>query len=187
LSHRSTKIYADGIPARPWLHWHTDNHNFVGNFTVRDRNRFQTAPYFTDQATGLIFSNVMSAESMEPIVEKGVSKWYNTRKILDFFDSQHRLRSQPSNVRRWMAHLLLTTTVNITVAQTIQQKWFAPANHFYDQEMLSQYSKTNLLVSCLLAFVLCECLPRLRKILRFQSSSLTETTISKHLRVLGCA
>lgn len=86
---------------------------------------------------------------MELIIENGVNKWYSTRKIMDFFDSQRHLRSEPSNVRRWMAHLLLTTTVNIIVAQTIRQKWFAPVNHFYDQEMLSQYSKTDLLVTYL--------------------------------------
>jgi hypothetical protein len=137
------------MPTRPWLHWHTDNHNLVGNLTAQDKNRFKQAPYLTDQGTGLIFSGITSAESMEPIVENGVNKWYSTRKVMDFFDSQRHLRSEPSNIRRWMAHLLLTTTVNIIVAQTIRQKWFAPANHFYDQEMLSQYSKTDLLVSYL--------------------------------------
>lgn len=91
---------------------------------------------------------------MEPIVVNGISKWYGTRKTLDFFDSGNRLRSQPSNSRRWIAHLLLTTTVNIAVAQSISQKWFAPANHFYDKEMLSQYSATGLLVSyCFLALL----------------------------------
>jgi hypothetical protein len=86
---------------------------------------------------------------MEPIVQNGVNKWYTTRKTLDFLGTDNRLRSQPSNIRRWMAHLLLTTTINIAVAQTIRQKWFAPANHFYNKEMLSQYSATGLLVSLL--------------------------------------
>ncbi|KIW87788.1 uncharacterized protein Z519_11762 [Cladophialophora bantiana CBS 173.52] len=130
---------------KPWPHWHTDNHSLVSNMPQRLKNRFKTAPYLTDQSTGSVFSLVKSAESLESIVEKGISKWYSTRKSLDFLDSGNRLRSNPSNVRRWMAHLLLNTTINIAVAQTIGQKWRAPANHFYNREMFSQYSATDLL------------------------------------------
>jgi len=82
------------------------------------------------------------------IIENGVNKWYGTQRTLGFFDDRRKLRAGPLNVRRWIAHLPLTTTVNIIVTRTIRQKWRAPSIHFCDQEMLSQYSKTGLLVCC---------------------------------------
>ncbi|KAJ9643598.1 hypothetical protein H2199_004277 [Coniosporium tulheliwenetii] len=120
-------------------------HNFVSNLLVSDKERFMDAPYLTDQTTRMLFSRVSSAESMELIVQDGVSKWYNTRKQMDFFKDLRQLRPQPLNIRRWVAHALLTTTTNIAVAQCYGEKWYAPTDHFYNQEMLSQYSGTGLL------------------------------------------
>lgn len=51
------------------------------------------APYLTDQTTQMLFCRVSSAESMEPIVQDGVSKWYNTRKQMDFFSDCSYVRS----------------------------------------------------------------------------------------------
>ncbi|EON68666.1 hypothetical protein W97_07924, partial [Coniosporium apollinis CBS 100218] len=130
---------------KPWLHWSIDNHSFVSNLAISDKERFMDAPYLTDQTTRMLFCRVSSAESMEPIVQDGVSKWYNTRKQVDFFNDLRQLRPQPLNIRRWMAHVLLTTTTNVAVIQCYGKKRYEPADHFYDQEMLSQYSDTSFL------------------------------------------
>ncbi|ERF76404.1 hypothetical protein EPUS_06962 [Endocarpon pusillum Z07020] len=130
---------------KPWLHWITDNNNFVTRLSDKNQEDFLAAPYLTDQSAKTIFSGVSSAESMEIIVENGVSKWYNQRRAMDFLDSAKKPLNRPSNVKRWMSHLLLTTTTNIVPASSLNEQSFAPANHFYDEEMLSQYSKTGLM------------------------------------------
>lgn len=84
---------------------------------------------------------------MELIVENGVSKWYNQRRSMDFLDSAKKPLNNPLNVTRWISHLLLTTTINIVPALSLNEQLFAPANHFYNEELLSQYSKTRLMVS----------------------------------------
>ena len=113
----------------------------------QNQKDFSAAPYLTDQSALTIFSGVSSAESMEPIVENGVSKWYNQRRAMDFLDPAKKPLNNPSNIKRWVSHLLLTTTTNIVPALSLNEQYFAPANHFYDEEMLSQYSKTHLMVS----------------------------------------
>lgn len=131
---------------RPWLHWSTDNNNFASRLSDRNQADFKDAPYLTDQTAKTLFSGVLSAESMEPIVENGVSKWYNQRRAADFLDEKKQLLPKPRNVKRWMSHFLLTTTANIIPSQSIGKKLLAPANHFYNEETLSQYSKTDLMV-----------------------------------------
>lgn len=132
---------------RPWLHWSTDNNNFVTKLSDRNQREFLAAPYLSDQSAQTLFSRVSSAESMEPIVENGISKWYNQRKAHDFLDSARKPLEHPSNVKRWICHLLLTTTINIVPSLSLSGQQFAPANHFYDEEMLSQFSGTKLMVS----------------------------------------
>ena len=119
---------------------------------LSDKNKadFMAAPYLTDQSARTLFSGVSSAEGMEPIVENGVNKWYNQRRRIDFLDEASKPLEKPSHVKRWMAHLLLTTTTNIIPSQSLSKQCYAPADHFYDAEMLSQYTKTGLMVLSLL-------------------------------------
>jgi hypothetical protein len=131
---------------RPWLHWKTDDNDFSGNFSPDDTTAFVNAPYLTDQSSKALFSNVSSAESMMGIATNGVNKWYTQRRNLDFLDSSSQPLTNPNHVQRWMAHVLLTTTINIVPAQTSGGKWMAPADHFYDSELFTRYSSTGLLV-----------------------------------------
>lgn len=146
MHYNSTKTTRLTLNLRPWLHWISDNNNFVTRLSDKNQEDFLAAPYLTDQSAQTIFSGVSSAESMEIFVENGVSKWYNQRRAIDFLDSAKKPLNRPSNVKRWMSHLLLTTTTNIVPALSLNEQSFAPANHFYDEEMLSQYSKTGLMV-----------------------------------------
>jgi hypothetical protein len=96
-------------------------------------------------------SSVKSAEQLEPIVTRLVADWYNNRAHSDFYDKaidggKHKLREKPVNIRRWMAHLLLTTTINISTALDQGDDIYAlDWNHFFNLEMLSKV-KSSLIV-----------------------------------------
>lgn len=93
------------------------------------------APYL-NSGQGL-FSAVDTANVLQPIVQEGVSKWFNQRRLNDF-----QLNSTPVKIQRWMAHYLLTTTVNIQTATPIQTQtgsssYNAPADHFFNSQLQS--------------------------------------------------
>jgi hypothetical protein len=88
------------------------------------------------------------AEELESIVEESLIDWYETRVQYDFCDpkdtSNQTPLAQPRNINRWMAHLLLTTTVNFAASATSDAKsYIIPNDHFYNQELLSQLSFKN--------------------------------------------
>lgn len=71
--------------------------------------------------------------------------WFKQRQKNDFFDEQKQLLKQPRNIRWWVAHLLLTTTVNIAGASN--QGFVVPPDHFLDNELLILESTFDLAVS----------------------------------------
>ena len=83
-----------------------------------------------------------SAENLEESIRSTVTNWYDTRLQNDLIDTSkdgQKPKTQPSNIPRWMAHFLLTTTINIATSQTDGTTYRAPLDHFIDNELLSNY------------------------------------------------
>ena len=89
-----------------------------------------------------------SAENLENSIKSSVTNWYNTRLENDLIDSSkngQQPKTRPSNISRWMAHFLLTTTINIATSQTDGTTYTAPLDHFIDNELFSNY-ESNIFV-----------------------------------------
>ena len=95
-----------------------------------------------------------SADNLEPIVKDTVTDWYQSRVNFDFCDpadkSHQKPRNKPLNIHRWMAHLLLTTTVNFAASNSSDATTYTvPNDHFYNAELLAglSFKDKKLLVS----------------------------------------
>ena len=112
-----------------------------------------TAPYITQPGQGLLSALTVGPDILEPMIQSGVSNWFNQRLRADFFDASAKLVASPANIPRWAAHLFLTTTVNILAADMDANgtTFQIPADHFYDNELLQTASVSHLLVSAHLA------------------------------------
>lgn len=82
---------------------------------------------------------IKDAFELEGHIKQTVTDWYSTRLMSDFSNkSNGKLvpKTQPANIRRWMAHLLLTTTINIGTSQIDDDNYAAPQNLFFNEELL---------------------------------------------------
>jgi hypothetical protein len=116
---------------------------------------FDNFPYLSDpagsdgEATGRL-SRVQTADKMEVYVKAGVDKWLNNRRKKDFLDSKSHPLENVQNVQRWLAHVLLTTTINLTTALPDKQGNYAnilPDEHFYNSDLFGTASATQIQVS----------------------------------------
>lgn len=86
---------------------------------------------------------VQQADQLEPIVKFHINNWYKVRLAADWSSpssQQKQPKPQPTNVHRWMAHLLLTTTVNFSTSLNDGTTYTAPPDHFYNNELFLQSS-----------------------------------------------
>ena len=90
-------------------------------------------------------ATVVTADSLESLILSGVQAWFKQRQKNDFLDKKEQLLTQPYNIQRWVAHLLLTTTINIAGASN--QGSVVPPDHFLDNELLILESTFDLAVS----------------------------------------
>ena len=97
-------------------------------------------------------ATVTTADFLEPLILSGVQAWFKQRQKNDFFDGNGQLLTQPHHVQRWVAHLLLTTTINIAGASN--QGFVVPPDHFLDNELLILQSTFDLAVSFCTATIL---------------------------------
>ena len=97
-------------------------------------------------------ATVLTADYLEPLILSGVQAWFKQRQKNDFFDEKGQLLTQPHNIKRWVAHLLLTTTINIAGASN--QGSVVPPDHFLDNELLILESTFDLAVSFCTAVIL---------------------------------
>ena len=96
-----------------------------------------------------------SADTLEPVVIKAVTGWFNSRLSSDFCDpsdpSNQTPLTQPTNVHRWMAHLLLTTTVSFAASNNSAATTYSiPDDLFYNAELVTNLDfsdNINLLAS----------------------------------------
>lgn len=66
---------------------------------------------------------------------------------MDFLGADKQPLPKVKGLKRWMAHILLTTSVNIQTALLSGNQWFMPANHVLNFELLSARNPTQLWVS----------------------------------------
>jgi len=104
----------------------------------------QNAPYLSDITP---LSKITSADQMERYITDGIASWFASRWRMDFLDNQKQPLQKVKGLKRWMAHILLTTSVNIQTALPSQNQWLMPANHVINFELLSVGNPTELWVS----------------------------------------
>jgi hypothetical protein len=81
---------------------------------------------------------------MEHHIIDGTEAWFSSRWEMDFLDEKRQPRESVKGLKRWVAHVLLTTTVNIQTAQPSGSKWLLPPNHFVNFELKSEGDPTKL-------------------------------------------
>ena len=89
---------------------------------------------------------------MMKTVTNGISKYMFMRATKDWVNEDGSLKDQISGLKRWLAHILLTTNINIGCATEDQnpvRDYDAPANHFYNAELATTtLNKTGIFVRC---------------------------------------
>jgi hypothetical protein len=135
----------------PWYHWHTGR-NLQGCLSQHQKDVLKSLPYLS---TFTLFSKATKADTLEfEIIVPLLQKWFALLANRDFatLDDQGLMqpKTQPANLHRWMAHLLLTTTVNIATGLSVQAftadvegrsaalPWRAPKDLFINFELLAR-------------------------------------------------
>lgn len=128
------------------MHWlGEETSSFKDALSADDIKELQGLPWITQEGQDVLSAINTSPGELEEAIEQGVDNWFETRKGLDFGSSKN-INKNPSNIPRWVAHLFLTTTINIGCAQSDGSTNMIPLNHFYNSELLGQVS-AKLLVS----------------------------------------
>ncbi|RSL99875.1 hypothetical protein CDV31_012009 [Fusarium ambrosium] len=131
----------------PWMHWlGNETSSFKNALSPDDVKEFQNLPWITLEDDDPLSAINTNPGDLEDDIKRGVDRWFDTRRLLDYFSSPDQIKENPSNLPRWVAHLFLTTTINIGSALSNGSggKYILPPNHLYDSELLSTVS-TNLM------------------------------------------
>ncbi|KAH8147163.1 uncharacterized protein LAJ45_08641 [Morchella importuna] len=133
---------------KPWYHWESAQEpNFDQCFSDAEKASFMSTPYISSD--GNLFSGVSDANKIQITIQNGVTRWYTQRSKNHFPEPLGGAASSTRVIQRWMSHVLLTITVNITVAAVNTNlpgmAWFAPADHFINNMMLKLSSFSDLL------------------------------------------
>jgi hypothetical protein len=136
---------------RPWMHWHVGARHISDCMTQTQIEFLKTIPYLSRDNGLFQGASVKPADSLEGVIGPLVTTWSDNRAKKDFtyHDDAGRIRplELPQNVHRWMAHLLLTTTVNFASANfntNDDTKWNAPQDHFFNSELLANADYSSL-------------------------------------------
>ncbi|KAJ0426754.1 hypothetical protein BJY00DRAFT_306749 [Aspergillus carlsbadensis] len=125
----------------PWLHWQSAAGSVHECLSPAQIEHFKTKPYLS--TSNLALGNTKSADHLETIVRRGVTAWNAQRIKHDFKNEDGSLRISPDNIPRWVAHLLLTTTVNIHCGERAQPEdkdiVTVPPSHFFNKDVLAAY------------------------------------------------
>jgi len=144
------KIDISSLLTRPWIHWFnpSSSNDFLACLSEKNKQDFLAAPYITQPGQGLLSALTTGPDVLELMIEDGVSNWFSQRVKSDFFDTGSNFLPSPAHIPRWVAHLFLTTTVNIVAAAMDSDgaTIAIPSDHFYDNELLSSAGVGQLLV-----------------------------------------
>ncbi|KAL3444584.1 hypothetical protein BJX65DRAFT_283185 [Aspergillus insuetus] len=125
----------------PWIHWQLSPGSVVDCLSPAQLQHFKSKPYLSNG--NLALENIRSADNLEVIVRRGVAAWNAERKKHDFKNGDGSLKLSPANIPRWVAHLLLTTTVNIHCGERGQiggkNIVTLPPSHFFNKDVLKAY------------------------------------------------
>ncbi|KAK4224652.1 hypothetical protein QBC38DRAFT_12997 [Podospora fimiseda] len=129
----------------PWIHWYnpSSGNDFTACFSQQQKETFLAAPYLTQPSSKprLLSALTVGPDLLEKFIETGVNNLFNHRLTNDFFvnSTRSKLRDSPAHLSRWVAHLLLTTTINMAAAKMDSggTSFQIPRNHFYNDELLS--------------------------------------------------
>ena len=126
---------------RPWLHWRsTQNGNFDKCLSAVDISLFKQSPYLSTGENPLDGPFIAEPNILEVAVKQGVLNYFDKRLRKDFLDESGKLRNTPVPIRRWMAHLLWTTTINLgcpPTSGTLQ----VPSSVIYNDELSVSVNK----------------------------------------------
>lgn len=142
---------------RPWYHWLTSDLDLTACLTKEQKTRYGKVKFLSkdkeDVFTGFDGPNVepVGGQALETLVKPVIKKWMMNRLDKDFFSKPEELVKSPTNVRRWMAHLLLTTSINISTSETsrgdpdiLTMMTGRGRNHFLNDELLTTDYGTSL-------------------------------------------
>ncbi|KAK6352357.1 hypothetical protein TWF730_009186 [Orbilia blumenaviensis] len=102
---------------QPWLHWQSTDGTILDCLSKATINSYLQYPYLSDENTGSPFSKLGNGNDLQKnIIQPGVMNWFNQRFKNDFKDSSGKFLDEPLNVKRWAAHAIMTTTINIITA-----------------------------------------------------------------------
>ena len=151
LRSRNTSTRPSTDRFSPWYHWYSgENSNVSQCFSDDDEKLFNSTPWLTGPGQSIFTgASVRFANELEPSIKSTVTNWYSVRLMNDLAEpsasNDQKPKKQPSNIPKWMAHILLTTTINISTSTNDGVTYTAPLDHFVNNELLSSYG--DLLVS----------------------------------------
>ncbi|KNG87651.1 hypothetical protein ANOM_004147 [Aspergillus nomiae NRRL 13137] len=118
---------------RLWCHWKSRGTNITQCLSDEQLKLFTELDYLTPAQWNPL-GGAGSAEQLEQDIITGlISSWFQQRCENDFKKTNGQYKPEPANVHRWMAHLLLTTTINIATGSkvvafaTTEDNKFSPA------------------------------------------------------------
>ena len=163
---------------RPWYHWKSRGTDITQCLSDEQLKLFTELDYLTPAQWNPL-GGLGSAEQLEQDIITGlIYSWFQQRCENDFKKTDGQYKPEPANVHRWMAHLLLTTTINIAtvlkwlplppqkITKSHQQGaclYEPPLDLFMNSELLLQDTFSDFNV-CFSGFpIICQLLPTDRR------------------------
>ncbi|KAF8453889.1 hypothetical protein BDZ91DRAFT_853126 [Kalaharituber pfeilii] len=133
---------------KPWYHWRGGTHSTISDcLSMKEKATLKNIRYLSTD--GILFAGINNPDILESAVKRGVDLWFKQRARLDFAEAfGDPAPAQRGSMKRWMAHLLLTTTINITAstdAYGAEGARIPPSDAFWNNMLLSQRAFSDLM------------------------------------------
>ncbi|KAK6515999.1 hypothetical protein TWF281_004589 [Arthrobotrys megalospora] len=124
---------------KPWIHWESTDGSVRTCLSPDTVNSYLKYPFLSDETTSYPLSKLGNANDLEQIIKTGVDNWFQQRKLNDFKDGG-KYREEPLNVKRWAAHAIMTTTINIinAVEDPAGGRMLPPLSMFINQNAMNE-------------------------------------------------
>ena len=117
--------------------------NFDKCLSDEDKTAFLKAPYLSQGKQPLGGKLIKHPSELESAVQRGVQVYFDKRLRDDFLDTTGKLKATKIPVRRWMAHLLWTTTVNLGCTATSDAESMPSSVVFNDELSVSRRTHSD--------------------------------------------
>ncbi|GAB1206308.1 hypothetical protein APSETT445_004993 [Aspergillus pseudonomiae] len=138
--------------SQPWYHWKSRGTDITQCLSDEQLKLFTELDYLTPAQWNPL-GGLGSAEQLEQDIRTGlIYSWLQQRCENDFKKTDGQYKPEPANVHRWMAHLLLTTTINIATGSkvvafaTTEDNKFLPAGSLPLRAPLDLFMNSELLL-----------------------------------------